>query len=105
MSTIKTFGPVDEPVYQTDRNGQNSAELKSLEQVRAADAYLVLSLSHPGGRRFESGQLQASIKPFGRSIYSRHEAMRGRTLRAFVVCAVTAAWLVPLTLGGTVRPV
>ncbi len=32
-------------------------------------------------------------------------AMRGRTVRAVVVCAVSAAWLVPLTLGGTVRPV
>src|SRR5207249_10319867 len=32
-------------------------------------------------------------------------AMRGRTLQAVVVCVVSAAWLVPLTLGGTGRPV
>jgi lysophospholipase L1-like esterase len=31
--------------------------------------------------------------------------MRGRTVQAVVVCAVSAAWLVPLTLGGTVGPV
>src|SRR6266516_5807519 len=30
--------------------------------------------------------------------------MRGRTLRAVVVCAVGAACLVPLTLGASVRP-
>src|SRR5207237_421583 len=37
--------------------------------------------------------------------YSRHAAMRGRTVHAGMVCAVSAAWLVPLTFGGTVRPV
>ena len=31
--------------------------------------------------------------------------MKGRTVHAVVVCAVSAAWLVPLTFGGTVRPV
>jgi lysophospholipase L1-like esterase len=42
---------------------------------------------------------------FGDLIYSRDEAMRGRTVHVVVVCAVSAAWLVPLALGGTARPV
>jgi lysophospholipase L1-like esterase len=31
--------------------------------------------------------------------------MRGRTIQVVVVCAASAAWLVPLALGGSVRPV
>jgi hypothetical protein len=41
--------------YQTERNPQNWQSLKALEQATPALANSASALSHPGGRRFESG--------------------------------------------------
>ena len=44
-----------QPCYQTERLDQNREHLKPPQQAAEAWTNLVFPLSHPGGRRFESG--------------------------------------------------
>jgi hypothetical protein len=44
-----------QPCYQTERNSENWRDLGALNQAEYAPAKQVSALSHPGGRRFESG--------------------------------------------------
>src|SRR6266542_6189077 len=54
---LLTAAPFYLRCYQTERASANSADRKWLEQAEANQQRLVPSLSHPGGRRFESGWL------------------------------------------------
>ena len=73
--------------------------------LRLRPVSTLLNGLHATARSAASSSFRSRVERLAKSIYSRHAAMRVRTVHAVVVCAVTAAWLVPLTLGGTVRPV